>query len=555
MQQSQLEVLGEEHLEAIILGVSEILLNKSKSELIKIRETFLQEETRNKEENNKELPLSIIEEICTALSIPEENRLSFNQAENFISNEYNSGDAANLYMIDLSEGENRPERGLDILEVLINLNSNSTAFLLTHNADIANERDLENDFFSRPKINKKIAFSVIAKEKFSQQIDINSSLKLALKRVTLRKNLIKVLENASNKIQESYALAQNDLLDITPEQLEKHVISKSLGEGVSELHILERSITSYLSYEIKKYFINDPIIHENIKQIRKLKNIPIENPHKRINDNLIKFRSYEIWEEGDFINSSYMPIFCGDVFEYISGEQRELFILIGQPCDILIRDSGKRRLRTGFFLPIKVIDELELINKEEYCSKNDLAPVEGEDVVNILIDKCVELENYKIKNENLPTLKNKYLNYYIDSNKYSCSFSNYFSVNLNLLDCCSFNEDGKVFMSSSHEVLPDYILPGITKCHGKFLRKIKQITDMSDIFKKENIGLFNLSIDIPGSLKINPIPMFSSSGGGVELNWNLKRIGRIKSPYSTDLLKSFMDVYSRNAFDMEYIDE
>lgn len=538
----------DEFLENLEYEVEQYIENSNIDTIRGFREIVLKQETAQEDAGNKELNLENIEEICKLLNISESEQLHFLHAESYISENIDN-DENILYMIDLNEGTTNSRRGLELINFLYSKNSKSTTVLVTHDADENTEETLERKLFEEEPINKNIAFSVISKSKFYNLDVINDSINIALKRITLRKNLMDVLNNANQTIIDSYAIVKEKLLDISPEQLEHHVMEKSLIEGVSELHIIERSITSFLSKEIKKYFFNENI-SKNILKIRKLKNIQINNAEIKINDCLRDFRNNEIWEEGEFINSSFMPVFCGDVFEYTKNNKSEKYILLAQPCDILIRKSGNRKLRTAFFIPINEVKKYKTITTEVFIKNKNLSrPSDENNFFDNYVNTAVELENLKNKNKVLPQLKLKNLDYFISGNKYSCDFSSYFNVNLSIIDLCSLNQDGSVTLHKDIEQ-SEVLLPGLRVISNNFIKYLEEKSETLEIANK-NLECI-LSLDVPKTKKLNPYPVLIESN---KLSWEIKRIGRLKTPYSTDLLKVFMDVFSRNAFDMEFVDE
>src|SRR5207249_3577690 len=62
-----------------------------------------------------------------------------------------------------------------------------------------------------------------------------------------------------------------------------------------------------------------------------------------------EWREREIFEDGAGLNGLHSPLACGDVFEC---ERKERCILLAQPCDLMIRDNGKRRAQAGLLVPV-----------------------------------------------------------------------------------------------------------------------------------------------------------------------------------------------------------
>lgn len=51
----------------------------------------------------------------------------------------------------------------------------------------------------------------------------------------------------------------------------------------------------------------------------------------------------ELYEPYDHINKNYLPLELGDVFERVGVNDAKQYILLAQPCDLMVRNDGKKR--------------------------------------------------------------------------------------------------------------------------------------------------------------------------------------------------------------------
>ncbi|MDR2560729.1 MAG: hypothetical protein LBC63_03025 [Holophagales bacterium] len=51
----------------------------------------------------------------------------------------------------------------------------------------------------------------------------------------------------------------------------------------------------------------------------------------------------ELYEDGDYINKNHLPLELGDIFEKVGGNSQKKYILLAQPCDLMVRSCGKRQ--------------------------------------------------------------------------------------------------------------------------------------------------------------------------------------------------------------------
>ena len=80
----------------------------------------------------------------------------------------------------------------------------------------------------------------------------------------------------------------------------------------------------------------------------------------------VKIRHKEIYSNGELINSLHKPIENGDIFQI----NDEKFILVAQPCDMMVRGKGNSAgKRTAKYVTLLQIDDITLIDFEKKSKK------------------------------------------------------------------------------------------------------------------------------------------------------------------------------------------
>lgn len=553
-------------------NLEKFLENKSQKDLCEIKNVVLEQETLLNSEHQKELSSNIISEICNILQIDKTNQLNFNSAFGFISNI--SDDQDTLYMIDLSEGESNPLKGLDILIHLIQNNSKGTAFILSHNFTNETEYKYEKEYSEKEEFKDKIIFSVIAKEKLYDENSLNNSLKHALKRITLRKNLVDILKRIEPFLNEINSETNKMLLDLRPEDIDKYIIEKGDKEGVSELHVIERAILSNTKYRIKNFFSLSQ--HQSIlEKLRQLKYIPLEfNGDFKIHPNLEYFRKLEFFNDRDIVNKNFTPLSCGDIFEVNLNGKKEQYILLAQPCDISLRGAdGKRVLKEAIFAPLKVKDiqmtappftEIKVpkfINPDSSHSPDiylayrtihsQLKRSAGESskIFKALI-KSLE-KNYELEKRYI-ALKEMKLDFLIDNIQYFVNFSDAVNINLSILDLISFNQEGQLSFNSNQKDNYQFTIALQKRFLAQKNEFNKHFSELKN--KRGNNRKFYLESNkaLQLSLFLDIIPSFKNRKDKISIVWPIKRIGNIAEPYASEILKKYMHVMSRTAYELDY---
>ena len=266
-----------------------------------------------------------------------------------------------------------------------------------------------------------------------------------------------------------------------------------------------------------------------------LRKIKLEFTASEATPELISFFESEVYESEDLLNKTFSPIACGDIFEEINetAAEKQRFILIAPPCDTALRGGdgsnlGKRNGSVAFIAAIKPVNESESSSLKKYC-----VPVK-----------------------------------FLDKN-WAVDFNCLATVNLSILDWCSFNKNGLV----SHKADIEnnlYMLPGVEKRHKDSAKNIdnyfNQYINAKDKVKTEQNLLINLSRNQTWNTEFSFIhtkdsncsklkrisnPKFLDSTK--EITFPLKRVGRLKSPYSETILRRLSETLSRSVFELHYM--
>ena len=63
---------------------------------------------------------------------------------------------------------------------------------------------------------------------------------------------------------------------------------------------------------------------------------------------LAQWRRDEVFDPGERVNAAHSPLTCGDVF--IRTNSSQVFVLLGQPCDMAVRQNGSRNTHEAIFV-------------------------------------------------------------------------------------------------------------------------------------------------------------------------------------------------------------
>lgn len=508
----------------------------SKGEKRALEALFLAEQSSVHGQAVKELSERAIDRTGKLLGVKDTDRISFGQAEKSLPAICGDGDEHVGYIVDLTNRDGSRD-GLNTLGILSANGSKGTFFILTHEAARDGEADLESVLRAQfAELNPGLVvppICVISKERLETAGEDNdelaNQLKVALKRAGLRRSVHGVLQAVQRSLVNAMTVATDQILEIPPEHLDKFMVERAYNEGVSELHVVERALTATVSEQLRVTFMGDNEVAGHIKRIRALQPVEIRpGPSGAPHANLDVFRRMEIWEEGPVINAAHSPLSCGDVFvldvdERARDAAERRFILLGQQCDIQLRSDGRRAQSYAFFVPI-------VEASEEWVRGGNKA-------------------------------KAKLLPFSLNGRKWKIDYRYATQVRLSVLDLATFRSDGKVafFASQVSSGVPD-MLPGLQKHYPGVVKSVL------DVFKSppdktqemKDVGC-QLTFTSDGQYKGVHLAKFKKSvaSKGVpatedRLTWGLVREGRIRAPYSSSLLRDFLSISGRDAFDLDF---
>ena len=149
----------------------------------------------------------------------------------------------------------------------------------------------------------------------------------------------------------SMAEAKQALRDMSIYEYEKIVFESSRREGVWEPDTMFRLFGIFQRREARRAAKGDAQLEKVAKRIRAISGAPSQKLGTEPRHPYL-IQRMELYEEGDHLNSYHLPTDLGDIYEMKSGE---LFILLAQPCELMVRTidgSRKETMNEGFIVEV-----------------------------------------------------------------------------------------------------------------------------------------------------------------------------------------------------------
>lgn len=169
----------------------------------------------------------------------------------------------------------------------------------------------------------------------------------------LRSMALSIIDASLDKVKSA-------LEDLTVLDFDRMVFASSRREGVWEPDTLFRVFGILIRREAGIRLHVDPKVSEAVAKARTVSASPDE-----IADALgkqgkpstaLQIQRYEMYDAGEELNAWHTPIGLGDIFRI--GSAGNHYILLGQPCDLVVRSRGLRNYEDGRLGPTVAVAEI-----------------------------------------------------------------------------------------------------------------------------------------------------------------------------------------------------
>lgn len=387
--------------------------------------------------------------------------------------------------------------------------------LLTHTVMEGQELRRSGEFAEELGLRRK-DFLVLSKDRLSDPMRFAHGLKMMLINF-IRNSLTCQIQDIATNSDEQANIA---LMDIDIYNFDYMVLKSSEEEGVWEAETLFRLFEIFRRLAFREQVFNPEnrqILDQDIaiiRSIRRISTVPDENEYPP-NQNF-ETRQIELYEKGDFLNKTHMPLEIGDIFEI----NKRRFVLIAQPCDLMVRNDGSRS--SNLVTLLNITNHPPMNPDSESCHTLDF--FEG------LGDKAF------------------------------IKFRSAYPISAEILDMAVFNTDGQCKFNLNQEVPVGLHIAWkkrFEKTKNKFrfhhnnvnnlingLDRVNLSRASRDLLYKaltSRITSSNLSI----SLDFEKVPL------GI-YDFGLRRIRRYRQPSASRLLSSYFAFLSRDASEHDY---
>lgn len=328
--------------------------------------------------------------------------------------------------------------------------------------------------------------------------------------------------------QDAFEKALKDALerfaDLDPIDFEHMVVKSSEVEGVSELETLIRLYGIIQKDQVKSQILQHARVGEFAAAARTVKDIADIGRalSATSQERLLKLRREELYESDQLVNNYNDPLPNGDLFEIGEGNELKLWVLIAQPCDLMVRSNGKRVREENF--KVSVLAPLRTRPLEEEAG--------GKDGMNFL------LEHYDHSVTQSTVVQ----------------FADATPANLQVLDLAVFSKDGRCQLTAKAD--PTLSLPSRAwekrdaELRSHFGKVTQRIEDARMVHKDPVARLLGDAI-IPRGAPKKAFAKYGSYDGGA-FTYPIRRCGRIRDQLAASLLTAYSRFLARDAYEHDF---
>jgi len=246
-----------------------------------------------------------------------------------------AAESPTLLLIDRNMGD-REDEGIRLAEAAIRAGATADLFvgLLTQTVDIGQEQAVFDEILDRfPDLNAE-RLVLVSKEHLGPTPE---SFPRQIKLILMTRSADVLREHLRSAIDEGVTQASEEVRHIEAAAFQQMIFEFSQSEGIWEPESLLRIFQLLMRKHVRATLYESEDVHRSAAQYRAL--CAVETFEPAPTPAAVQLYQAELYDFAHELNPVHLPIDLGDVFELPSGNQ---FVLLEQPCELMVRDDGRR---------------------------------------------------------------------------------------------------------------------------------------------------------------------------------------------------------------------
>jgi hypothetical protein len=164
----------------------------------------------------------------------------------------------------------------------------------------------------------------------------------ALKYVALSPDFTQLKRETQNIIKRAADTAAKRVDQVNIYDLHQIVFQASTEEGLWEPDMLFRLHSLFHRNESRRLAHDGRTLESIAAKLRSVSGVALPSNLITPPSSTWTLQHEELYEGGAYINENHLPIDLGDIFKQTGEGGNKLYILLAQPCDLMVRPDGKR---------------------------------------------------------------------------------------------------------------------------------------------------------------------------------------------------------------------
>lgn len=418
-----------------------------------------------------------------------------------------------LFFFDRGYGDERPGTDEKGFELIRDAQARGARYcgLITHTVPVDGEyeawRSMAGEYGLEPN-----GFVVVSKGRLNGEPPDYYGFLGMLRVTALSGRYAEVRSMAWKVFEGSVEEAKSAMEDLSVVDFDRIVFASSRREGVWEADTLFRVFGVLMARAAGRQLHADATVSETVATARRVSAMP-----DRVADALgkqgrsaaaLQMQRYEIYDASAELNAWHAPIGLGDIFR-VDAEERN-YILLAQPCDLVVRSRGLRNREDGRLGRTAAVVEIARRDDTQGAIRGELPFYEEE------------------------TGDSGYANY-----------GSTHQVLLAVLDLCALQADGRAALDVEAEC-PSLLIEGWEKRAKKLQTHFRNALELQRTLVAAQLCGEVASLALPHAsttLKVG------KEGAGGAVTYGIRRVMRLRQPWSGALLTEFAQYQARAAFE------
>lgn len=302
--------------------------------------------------------------------------------------------------------------------------------------------------------------------------------------------------------------------------LDHIVFQVSADEGLWEPDMLFRLHAMFHRLESRRLAHDGGELEAIAAKLRAVSGVPTGSDPLPTPDSAWALQREELYERDEHINKNHLPLELGDIFERVGADSVKKYILLAQPCDLMVRSDGKRHPELHRVPLAEVVASEKSPNYAEEMPYLDASPS----------------KRWYVKLKTIQFVR-------------GC-----------LLDLCVFNQDGVARLTVDGDA-PAGIRPAwkarhkiLSRCWGRSVRKADILSPGDNENRAVTQFKQQIANDLGGLLFDDDLfkGVLADDCGVRSVTYDCKRVGRLSRARAIGMLMSYTATLGRPAFERDF---